>query len=99
MTQRVKAVLPCRSTRSPWTARAILVAVLLLSSFAVPLAAQAPTLPGAPFLATIERSEHVLTRLEALESLESLQLAQEALAQRAAAEASNGDQDLSLIHI
>lgn len=68
--------------RSPWFSSALLLLVLGVASLAVPLSAQAPTLPGAPFLPTIERSEHVLERLDAITALESLRQAQNTLALR-----------------
>ncbi len=63
---------------------ATLIALSAFSVDAVSLAAQAPTLPGAPFLPNARRSEHVLERLEALTAREALAQAKDTLALRAA---------------
>lgn len=64
-----------------------LVLILLMSTLALttslsPAGAQAPTLPGAPFIAVAERTDHVLERLDALLALEDLERAQENLSLR-----------------
>ena len=47
---------------------------------------QAPTLPGAPFLAEAERTTHVLSRYEALTALTEVEQARQALSERSSSD-------------